>query len=449
MKMACALLHVIALASCCLTMAKGQQAETLRDAVECNIRHGLPNVLAKWHDGKEVRIGYFGGSITSQAGWRPKTLAWFKQQYPTANSIGIDASVPGIGSDLGVYRLHQDVLDHKPDLVFVEFAVNDGGSPTERIIKAIEGIVRQIWTADPNIDICFVYSLSEPMLTDLEAGKFPHGASVMEQVADHYGIPSIHMGMEVAKLHQAGQLIFTGQLPKTDAEKEALSGKTVFSPDGIHPYETTGHELYFQAIKRSFALIEQSGGTPGPHSLPPPLLADNWEIAKLVPLNELNISKDWEKLKPASDIKASQFRRYLPNLWRADRPGASVTIKFKGTCLLLYGIVGPDCGQIGVQIDDQPSTAVTLFDVYCSQYHISILPIADGLTDTPHTVVLRILPDQPDKLKILHQRPENADITMLDPKYDATAWYLGSALVLGEMLPPGAKGTESNRSMKR
>jgi hypothetical protein len=38
------------------------------------------------------------------------------------------------------------------------------------------------------------------MLDDLQKGKFPPSASAMEDIAEHYGIPSIHMGMEVAKL---------------------------------------------------------------------------------------------------------------------------------------------------------------------------------------------------------------------------------------------------------
>ena len=206
-----------------------QQPSPLRDAVECRERGGLPNVFAKWKAGKEVRIAYLGGSITEANGWRPKTMEWFKKEYPASSIVEINAAIGGTGSDLGVYRVRQDVLDHKPDLLFVEFAVNDGGAPTDRILKAMEGIVRQTWRANPSTDICFVYTLTEGMLGDLEGGKFPHAASVMEEVADHYAIPSIHMGLEVAHLHQAGKLIFKAPLPRTEAERAALDGKS-FSP---------------------------------------------------------------------------------------------------------------------------------------------------------------------------------------------------------------------------
>jgi lysophospholipase L1-like esterase len=446
MKAAIHLLHVIASVAFCCSVAPAQQAEPLRDAVECNVRRGLPNVFAKWWAGKPVRVGYLGGSITAQNGWRPKTLAWFNQQHPNSTSVEINAAIGGTGSDLGVFRLRQDVLDHKPDLLFVEFAVNDGGSPTDRILKAMEGIVRQTWRADPTTDICFVYTLTEGMLGDLDAGKFPHAASVMEQVADRYGIPSIHMGLEVAHLHRATKLIFTGQLPKTDADRFALNGTIVFSPDGVHPYETTGHELYLAAIKRSFAQIEQAGVAPGPHTLPQPLVADNWEQAKLVPLSAVSLSQDWRKLEPSEDRKADEYRRYLPGLWKANRAGASMTIRFKGTSLLVYDLLGPDCGQVSVQVDNLPAYAVSRFDAYCLYHRLGVLPVADSVPFGVHTVCLRILPDQPDKLKILHQRKENAAIATLDPKvYNDTAWYAGAILLVGDLIPPDPRRANPDR----
>lgn len=430
------LVCLISLLSPCGMSARFGQAEILRDAVECKVRGGLPNVFAKWKAGKDVRVAYLGGSITAQNGWRPKTLAWFNEQHPNSRSVEINAAIGGTGSDLGVFRLRQDVLQHMPDLLFVEFAVNDGGAPTDRILKAMEGIVRQTWHSDPTIDICFVYTLTEGMLGDLDSGKFPHAASVMEQVADRYGIPSIHLGLEVARLHRAGKLIFTGPLPTSDAERTALNGKIVFSPDGVHPYESTGHELYLQAIQRSFAKIAAAAVVPEPHSLPTPLLADNWEQAKLVSLNDVALSGDWQKLKPSMDRKAEEYRRYLPGLWKADRPGATMTVRFKGTSLLIYDLLGPDCGQVSVQVDQHPAYDVSRFDAFCLYHRLGVLPVADSVPYGVHTAILRILPEQPDKLKILHQRKENAGITTLDPKvYNDTAWYAGAVLVVGEILP--------------
>lgn len=118
-------------------------------AVECRERGGLPNLFAKLQSPGSVRIAYLGGSITAQDGWRPKTLNWFRTNFPTARVEEINAAIGGTGSDLGVFRLRHDVLEHKPDLLFIEFAVNDSGAPPAQIHRCMEGIVRQTWKNDP------------------------------------------------------------------------------------------------------------------------------------------------------------------------------------------------------------------------------------------------------------------------------------------------------------
>jgi hypothetical protein len=51
---------------------------------ELRMRDGIPNFFARLESGKSVRIAYLGGSITAAKGWRPKSFAWFKEQYPNA-----------------------------------------------------------------------------------------------------------------------------------------------------------------------------------------------------------------------------------------------------------------------------------------------------------------------------------------------------------------------------
>lgn len=130
-------------------------------------RDGLGNVLEKLRKGERVNIAYLGGSITAANGWRVKTREWFQEEFPEADIHEIHAAIGGTGSDLGVFRVQRDALRHEPDLLFVEFAVNDGGASPERIWKAMEGIVRQTWAADPTTDICFVYTYRVGYETDL------------------------------------------------------------------------------------------------------------------------------------------------------------------------------------------------------------------------------------------------------------------------------------------
>ena len=117
----------------------------IRKPVDWCVRGGLPNFNKKLRAGEPVRIAYFGGSITAQNGWRPQSLEYFRSLSPSRKADEIHAAIGGTGSELGAFRLEQDVLRHKPDLVFVEFAVNDAGTSPYRIRQSMEGIVRHIW----------------------------------------------------------------------------------------------------------------------------------------------------------------------------------------------------------------------------------------------------------------------------------------------------------------
>jgi lysophospholipase L1-like esterase len=398
--------------------------------VECSPRGGLPNVLAKLQRGDAVRLAYFGGSITAQDGWRPKTLRWFQEQFPRAKVSEINAAIGGTGSDLGAFRLRQDVLAHGPDLLFVEFAVNDGGAPAEQIYRGLEGIVRQTWRAQPATDICFVYTIAGNMLETLQAGRLPRSYAAMEKIAEHYGIPSVNFGLEVARLEKGGRLVFKGNQPKTAGEKAALGDKILFSPDAVHPFPDSGHALYREALVRSMPAL-RAAGQPGPHALPAPFAADHWEAAKLVPLDRAQLSAGWQRLDPATNKLAKQFAQRLPTLWKANQPGATIQFRFRGSVAGIYDLLGPDCGQVIVTLDDQPPVTRARFDSFCTYHRLGSLIIGSGLADTVHAVKLEIHPDQPDKARILSQRGEKMD---KPERFDDRAWYAGALLLVGELV---------------
>ncbi|RYG77855.1 SGNH/GDSL hydrolase family protein, partial [bacterium] len=180
----------------------------VRAAIECAPRGGLPNVVARAKAGGPIRVAYLGGSITAAAGWRVWSRQHVQSQFPGVQVAEIRAAIPGTGAEFGAARLQRDVLDQKPDLIFVEFAVNGAGERRERAFESMEGIVRQARAANPDVDLCFVYTLHVPTLGDYQAGRVPWLVERMEQVADHYGIPSIHFGVDVAARVAAGTLVF-------------------------------------------------------------------------------------------------------------------------------------------------------------------------------------------------------------------------------------------------
>ena len=428
---------------CALLLSAGllPAAETdfpLVIAQECRPRAGLPNFMAKARgvfgsgERPEIKVAYLGGSITAQPGWRVKSLAHFKQAYPAVKFTEINAAIGGTGSDLGVFRVQQDVLSKQPDLLFVEFAVNDGGAAPEQIIRCMEGIVRQTWRTNPDCDICFVYTLVEGMAPTLADGKFPRSASAMEKVADHYGIPTIHFGMEVSRLSKEGKVLWKAPLPKTPEQQAALGDKVVFAPDSVHPHVETGHRMYLEAITRSLPAIGQASGKPRKHALPAPLAADNFEDARLLSIAAAKLPAGVAPLDPAKDAQAKAYASRLPALVRLTAAGQVIEFKFKGTHCAVYDVIGPAGGKVAVTLDGGAPKVFTRFDAYCTYARLSTFTIGTKLPDAVHTVRLELLPDAFDKAAILAQRKE----TMDKPERFADRHFLpGGLLLRGELVP--------------
>lgn len=403
----------------------------LRDAVECTPRGALPNVAAKIAAGQEVKIAYFGGSITAANGWRVKTLAWFKEKYPTAKFSEINAAIGGTGSDLGVYRLGYDVLRHKPDLLFVEFAVNDGGADPAEIQRNMEGIVRQTWKADPATDICYVYTLTGDMVKTIHDGKFQRSASAMEGVADHYRIPTIHFGVEVVKRVDAGTVIFKADKDPSPEQKAVMGDKVVFSNDNVHPLDA-GHVIYAEVAARHLPTLLV--GKAEPHVLAVPLRTDHNELAQMLPLDQATLGEGWTKLDPATNDRAKSFGNRMPALYCAEKPGTKLSFRFRGTAVGIYDLVGPDCGQLLVSVDGGPAKTVARIDGYCTYHRIAVLRIASGLPEGEHRIEVTVDGTSPDKAKILfeHNRP---DLEKNPSKYAGTRWFAGGIMLIGSPLP--------------
>ncbi len=298
-------------------------------AEECRARDGLPNVLARLQAGESVRIAYFGGSITAANGWRPKTMAWFKEQYPAATVEEINAAISGTGSDYGACRVQIDVLAKEPDLVFLECRVNGGGG-FER--ESVEGIVRQIWKTDPTIDLCFVYTINEGMLKGLQEGRPSGFGKIMETIANAYGIPTIDFGVEVAQQVTEGKLIFRAP--------EDIPGKVVFAKDGTHPGDA-GHDIYRDVVARSITAM-RGVGQPGPHALPERLVEHPWETCAMLPSSAVPKSAGWQPVDIETDaVYREVFGRthaMLRGAFKCAAAGASVTITWRGTTVGLADI---------------------------------------------------------------------------------------------------------------
>ncbi|WP_036669812.1 SGNH/GDSL hydrolase family protein [Pedobacter borealis] len=420
--------RIIVLTVLCLLQvsefAGAQGIEDKRAWNEFSVRAGLPNFFSKALQSGSVKVAYLGGSITKQEGWRVHSLNWFKERFPQASFSEVNAAVNGTGSDFGAFRLKEQVLKHKPDLVFVEFAVNDGKTESAKIIRSMEGIVRQIKQANPYTDICFVYTISKYSLEEEQKGMLPNSAQQMEKVADHYGIPSINFGFEIASMVSNQQLIL-------EASAKEQKGLKVFSPDGTHPYPETGHVIYQNVLKRSFEkMIPTNASSLVKSKLPKPMVSDCYVNTQMVDIKDVKLSSNWELINSKENPSFSEFSNFLPFIGKAGQSGETITIHFKGRSFGFFDIMGPDAGRVIVEIDGAVKDTIRRFDPYCS-YRRMNYGIIGGLEDKKHTVVLRSLCEPFDKTAILSNKES---ITKNPEVYKPNNLYIGKILIEGKIL---------------
>ena len=216
-------------------------------------RTGLPNLRAKLAAHAPVTVAFLGGSITKNAGeggFVSEVATWIAAQAGCVHVETVNAGIGNTGSDLGAQRIDAEVLSHQPDVLFVEFAVND----SDRECTAdMERIVRKTRTANPQTDIVFLYAVMDWTLPRLEAGKFPPSVIRHEKVAAHYGIPTVALGYEAARKIRLGEWTWKN-----------------FSNDACHP-TADGYASYNRDLAAALPLL-LAAKAPAPNPLPPPLV---------------------------------------------------------------------------------------------------------------------------------------------------------------------------------
>ncbi len=157
----------------------------------------LYNVMRKVRTGQRVNIAFIGGSITKGTisnGTRDESMNkklpyveyvidWWYKKFPKADLYFINAGISATDSYLGVHRVQKDVLDKKPDLVFVEFAVND--KKTAHYKQSYENLIRKILAADskPAVMLLFMSKLNGWSCQAQQA-----------QIGQHYKLPMLSYG---------------------------------------------------------------------------------------------------------------------------------------------------------------------------------------------------------------------------------------------------------------
>lgn len=161
----------------------------------------MSDVFQKAQNGEDITVAYIGGSITEgyNAGtteFYAKTCTDLLQGYfPDITVTGVNAGISGTPSLLGNLRLERDVLSAEPDIVFVEFAVNDGQEADYK--NAYESLVRTLLTQEKDIAVVLLFTVLDSGYTCQEH---------MSKIGANYDLPMISVHDSVYEEIEAGRM---------------------------------------------------------------------------------------------------------------------------------------------------------------------------------------------------------------------------------------------------
>lgn len=191
----------------------------------------LKRAIEKARSGEDVTLGFIGGSITQGAGAIPineKCYARvfyedFLNRYMNGGECTlVKAGVGGTPSELGMIRFERDVLrdgDKEPDIIVIEFAVNDEGDETKGV--CYESLVRKALSLPwkPAVVLLFAVFSNDWNLQDR-----------LSPVGEKYDLPMVSVLDAVSP-----------QFPLSPSEGRVIS-KNQFFYDIYHP-SNLGHQI--------------------------------------------------------------------------------------------------------------------------------------------------------------------------------------------------------------
>ena len=160
----------------------------------------LREKIEKAQDGKKVTVAYLGGSITEGNGletcYAKRSYNYFAQTFGTGSNVSyVNAGLSGTSSVVGLMRAQNDIYKYEPDVIFLEFSVND--HPEEIYKKSYESLVKQ----------CLSQSNDPAVIILINRAK--GGYSMQEQMAaigKNYNVPVISMDMALTNAFNSGLL---------------------------------------------------------------------------------------------------------------------------------------------------------------------------------------------------------------------------------------------------
>ncbi len=264
--------------------------------------------------GEELTIAFLGGSITQgslaskpELCYAARVFSWWEKTFPNAKLFFVNAGIGATDSQFGCARAAEDVLAYKPDVISVEYAVNDDN--TDHYKETYEGVVRKLLSAENSPAVYTFFNVC-----------YDTGNSAEEkhiEIAKHYDIPAFSIKSTIYPL------LTSGELKNRD-----------ITPDDLHPNDI-GHEMVASVIIYGLekikgldetAVLSKNGST-----LPAPVTANGYQDSVRYRNKNAQVisNSGWTADETVQEHITDIFR----NGWTSDKKGAKISFKVSGTCI--------------------------------------------------------------------------------------------------------------------
>ena len=233
----------------------GNSSQSKRTSIaDETTKQTLPvNFFKNLQAGKKQTVVVYGTSLSHTAEWPKALKEYLDQQFPGQVNF-INSASSGKESNWGVANLAKRVLTNQPDLVFIEFSINDAATKhnisTEKSAANLDRIVKALRQQNPQVDIVLQTmstvwdSPAEP--PDRAAAKArPHlddYYEVYRKYAREHGLPLVDHYPSWLKLQQEDEGKYKQWLP-----------------DGTHPIPEASLAVTLPAIEALLKKAQLSG----------------------------------------------------------------------------------------------------------------------------------------------------------------------------------------------
>ena len=284
----------------------------------------LKNLMKRAANGESLVIGFLGGSITQGSlSSTPKTCyaylvyEWWKKSFPNAAFSFVNGGIVGTTSHYGGARAWKDVLCYRPDIVTVDFSVNDDAN--EFFEETYEGTLRRLLAAP-----------SSPAVVVLNNVFYDTGKNAQDyhnRIADHYGIPHVSIKDTVYPDVESGKIV-----------------RADITPDNLHPNDK-GHRLVADEICKLLDSIKaeveeetiageniegKSTKTEASVLLPAPLTENAYEHSRLIQIQDNEAILDGFLVDP---IEKKGMLDIFKNGWTAAHTNDKISFEIECSCL--------------------------------------------------------------------------------------------------------------------